>query len=292
VGVVLALGLGGCDNSAETDEAYNRGLEKGLAEGFDLGYQEGKQEGKKTTTLKYETQWGLTGLSVGALLGAGLVALLTQGYLSERYRAWSNRKTIAKWMGACEVDLDADVQERVVQIASRKRRLEEELAKGGGRLIASANAPLVGTLAGMNRGVLRLATLLQQLRGIRDEVGVDEGKAKERVAMFESALARTGSDFERAEIAQSLAIERQKLDASLKNRENIRRCEMKLESLHGFLDRLLIEMGNMRTLEQQGSFEQYEGRVGAELEQLRRTYEVTLANLLENVDGAGARQAK
>lgn len=276
LGALCLAGMAGCG-----DSSYEEGYDDGLVEGYETGYNEGVRDGTSKTTLKYESQWGLTGLGLGTLLGGGLVALLTRRYLAERYRAWSNRKQVSKWVGQCEVELDDDINARVVQIGRRKQRLEEELEQGGGRLVAAANVPLIGSLSELDDGVLKLATLMQQLRNIRNEVGIDPLSANERVTQLRGSIERAESSAQRAELEQALAVERQKLSAAERNQANLRRCEMKLDSLHAFLDRLIMEIGNMRTLEEQGAFEQFEGQVGQELDQLRQTYEKTLSNLLD-----------
>ncbi len=272
--VALSLGLTGCTDT------YEQGYKDGLAEGYETGYNEGTRDGSSLTALKYESQWGLWGLFSGTLLGGAIVALLTRRYIAAEFQKWRRRREVTLALRKTEVDFDEDIFERVVAVGIRKRRLEEELSRDGGHLMGAAQVPLVGTLAGFEDGVLKVATLLQQLRRIRTEVTVDDAKQHARLKRLEQSLSHTADHAERNEITGALEIERQKTEAAKKNAANIRRCELKLESLNTFLDNLIIHVGNIRTAEEQSAFDNFESQVSGEIAALQRTYEETLRNLL------------
>ena len=57
-----------------------------------------------------------------------------------------------------------------------------------------------------------------------------------------------------------------------------------LEMLEGFLDNLIMSVGNMRAVEQQGAFERFEREVSEEVARMENVFEEALADLFTSSD--------
>lgn len=275
---LFALGcLAGCGKTYE--EAYDEGHKDGHDAGFQEGYAEGKKTGAAQTAANYETKWGFIGLPIGLLIGGALVAFFTREFIASQYQAWKRRRKVTTLLTHSPVDLDPDLHDRVMQIGLRKKKLEDELARDNGKLVETFHGRIHLRLRNMDDSIVKIAALLQQLKTIRHEVAVDERAVRRNIAKLQKTLDGLDKGSEASEIEEAIEIETARLRAAAKNEENIRRCDLKLSMLNGFLDNLIITVGNMRTIEEQDTFERFEHEVSQEVEQLENVFESALANL-------------
>ena len=267
-------------------DAYKDGYKKGLADGYEVGYDEGKEAGATQTAVAYEGRWSVIGLPIGLIIGGALVALFTRRFIASEYGKWRRRRRVAALLAKCTVDLDTDLYERVLRTGLRKQKLEEELERADGKLVEVFHDRIHESLRAMNDSIVKVAGLMQQLMTIRDEVALDEEAVRKRIVDLEETLGRIDNVDEAIEIKEAIEIEASRIRAAARNEENIHRCDLKLTMLDCFLDNLIITVGNMRTIEEQDSFERFERDVSREVENLESVFENALASLFSpgNVD--------
>lgn len=274
---VLSLLAVGCKSNYQ--KGYDKGYKKGYSEGREDGYEKGKSIGALETTARYEASGGLAGAAVGFALGAGLALLFTRRYVASEYRKFRRRRKVSTLLSRCEVDLDEDLYKRLVKLGERKQKLQEDMERDKGTLVEAAYGRVHSRLKRMDDRMVRLAGLLQQLRNIGDEVPLNENAIQRGIAKLEARREEAVNPKEKEEIAEAVEMEKRRLNAALKNKENIRRCDLKLNMLDSFLENLTVAVGNMRTIEQQDAFERFEEDVSKEVADLEILFDRALSEL-------------
>jgi len=273
-GLLAAALLAGCQDD------YEKGYEAGLSEGYETGYARGAEIGAMATAVRYEGGWGLVGLAVGFLVGVLLILLFTRRYVLSEWGKWSRRRQVSALLSQCGVDLDPDLHERLMRLGVRKRKLAAELSRSDGKLVEMVYDRVRLDLRQMDDSIVQLGGLLQHLRDIHAEAPLDVALLEQRIGDLERQRASASVEDDAAVIEEAVEVERRRLDAARKNAANRRRCELKLDMLEGFLDDLTITAGNLRTIEQQEAFEQFENKVSREVSELGAVFERALTDLL------------
>ena len=274
-GIAAAL-LCGCSSD---DERLERAHKDGYRQGHRQGLLEGVQQGDREATKRYETRAAWRGMALGILIGAGMLALATRKHIGERYRAARDARQVRRLLSECPKELDEDIRERILDIGLRKRRLEEELKTDESVLVAQLFANVSYRLKQMDTGIVRLATLLQQLRDTEKRVSVDRKAVTRRLAELKRQQGKAGGEREREALEQALEVETLRLQTLEQTTGNMRRCELKLDTLSAFVDNLQMAVGNLRTVEAQDAFERFETEVGQSVKDLESFFDRTLGQL-------------
>lgn len=279
IALLLLLGLTGLTGCASDDEKLERAREEGYRQGHRAGIQEGITLGTKDATARYERHGALRGLLIGILLGAGVLALATRKYIAARYRGVHQRRQVKALLSDCETELDDDIYQRVVNIGLRKNALVEQLRQDKSVLVSQLFSSVSYRLKQMDTGIVRLAALLQQLRTSMKNLTGDEQTVRKSIAELRKREETADSALEKEELQQAIAVETLRFETLGRTAENIRRCDLKLSTLSSFLDNLTLSVGNLRTVEEQDSFERFEAEVGRGMQDLESFFERTLGEL-------------
>jgi len=263
--VIVSLAVLGCP-----DRDYNA-----YKKGYDKGYKEGRSE----AVALYERSGVTRGFFVGVLIGGAIIAFFTRKYIAAEYRRFHRKRQMKRVLGACGIPLDPDIHQRVLEIGIRKKKLQDDLQRDNGRFVELFGDKMHEHLDRMGRCIVDLATLMQQLRNMRGEISGDEAVCREEISRLQGLAEQSADPSEKAEFNEAIAIQNMKLAALEKSQANARRSEAKLSTLSGFLDKLIIETANMRTLESHDVFEKFEHAVCREIEHLESVLENALADL-------------
>ncbi len=250
-------------------DRYKQGYNKGYADGLSRG------QAVQIPTTKY----AIRGFVFGILLGAVVVVYPSRRLIAAEFRKWRRKHQMRRLLGNCAVNLDPDIYSRVLEIGLRKKRLEDDIERDGGKFIQMFDVKMRAHLQRMGESIVELATLMQQLRDTRAQIAGDEAASTAEIKRLEGLARQSSDDKEKTDLEEAIAVHRMKLAALHKNEVNSRRSEVKLSTLSGFLDNLIIEMANMRTLQSHEVFEKFEQEVCKEIEHLENVVERTLADL-------------
>lgn len=274
--LVLAA-LAGCGRS--DNSAVRQAEERGYHAGFEQGEKAGYRRGVMAAERALEWRWGWIGLLAGGSAGLGLVTLFRWRAISEEKRRRRNRREVERLVKQCDIDLDDALHREVTAIGRKRAALEEKLSQDESPLVREFRERLGSCFRQMDDQLIRLATLLQQLRHIQENMNLEPRELERQIRELEGDRGGTCNADERQGLEAAIEAKRRTLTEVMTSQSNIRRCEHKLAALDSFLDHLTMRLGNLKTVEEYDAFTQYEGEVGKELDGLQETIQRTLSEL-------------